>query len=377
MTDAYGVWWGLVEKKPDGIADIAVLPEGYNGERSESADILPVVNAWRTRWSVQKSAKIAGGVQGVDGPEVLGVLYQPFAAVQQQLRRRSAERIFSLERLVLLEVYHRRCSQIYRYTYISDSGGAAWSAHSNRPAAARIQSMWGYIRMMVKRPVLSDTRVSYVIWSGEVELVCSLQVTASPFDVQTLPPPPKTRDHLTLEFLPQNLDANSIKPDVYFVRLYGNSFPLRESLDWVAVVAFRYLCFCRLRCILWLVWKVWWLIAADTVHLVFDQDWWKRNQMAHEVQDEAEARLADMLAKQKRGSVAQALALLQVKSSERLLQTWQRASCPSRSSKKKMKGWLNSPMPQSSSRDVSQRSSCRRPKFHGRQRRSWGVCVWA
>jgi len=114
-----------VEKKPDGIADIAVLPEGYNGERSESADILPVVNAWRTRWSVQKSAKIAGGVQGVDGPEVLGVLYQPFAAVQQQLRRRSAERIFSLERLVLLEVYHRRCSQIYRYTYISDSGGAA------------------------------------------------------------------------------------------------------------------------------------------------------------------------------------------------------------------------------------------------------------
>ena len=31
--------------------------------------------------------------------------------------------------------------------------------------------------------------------------------------------------------MPQNLDANSIKPDVYFVRLYGNSFPLRESLD--------------------------------------------------------------------------------------------------------------------------------------------------
>ena len=61
-----------MEKKPDGIEGIAVLPEGYNGERSESADILPVVNAWRTRWSVQKSAKIAGGVQGVDGPGGVG-----------------------------------------------------------------------------------------------------------------------------------------------------------------------------------------------------------------------------------------------------------------------------------------------------------------
>lgn len=45
------------------------------------------------------------------------------------------------------------------------------------------------------------------------------------------------------------------------------------------------------------------MIAGDTVHLAFDQDWWKRK--AHEVQDEAEeARLADMLAKQKRGCAA-------------------------------------------------------------------------
>ena len=65
----------------------------------------------------------------------------------------------------------------------------------------------------------------------DLPVAYSLQVTTPPFDVQSLPPPPKARDHLTLEFLPQNLDANSIKPDVYFVRLYGNSFPLRESPD--------------------------------------------------------------------------------------------------------------------------------------------------
>ena len=57
-----------------------------------------------------------------DHAKVLGVLYQPYGAVQQQLQRRSADMLFSLsrsrERLamhmlrVLLEVYHRRCSQI-------------------------------------------------------------------------------------------------------------------------------------------------------------------------------------------------------------------------------------------------------------------------
>lgn len=77
-----------MEKKPDGIADIAVLPEGYNGERSESADILPVVNAWRTRWSVQKSAKIAGGVQGVDGPGGVGSAVCSATATPEAQRRK-------------------------------------------------------------------------------------------------------------------------------------------------------------------------------------------------------------------------------------------------------------------------------------------------
>ncbi len=60
-----------------------------------------------------------------DYTEVLGVLYQPFAAVQQQLQRRHADLLFSISRSqeplamhmlrVLLAVYHRRCSQIDVY----------------------------------------------------------------------------------------------------------------------------------------------------------------------------------------------------------------------------------------------------------------------
>ena len=140
-----------------------------NAEHSESAEVLPVVNACRTRWSVQKALRSLEMYRGWMTPEVLGVLYLEYAVVQQQLQRRSADMLFSLsrsrERLamhmlrVLLEVYHRRCSQIDIYL----TAVVPHEVHIRIGQLLRGSKACEDIRIMVKRPVLSDTRVSYVI----------------------------------------------------------------------------------------------------------------------------------------------------------------------------------------------------------------------
>ena len=140
-----------------------------NDQGAGNDERLPIVNEWRRRWSVQKALRSLEMYRGLMTAEVLGVLQLEYRQVQQQLQGRSADMLFSLsrsrERLamhmlrVLLEVYHRRCSQID----IHLTAVVPHEVHIRIAQLLRGSKACEDIRMMVKRPVLSDTRVSYVI----------------------------------------------------------------------------------------------------------------------------------------------------------------------------------------------------------------------